>query len=90
MDTKASFRTSRSSSTAFSLAAKDTSGTGYDGKTTTMISGNIIRAQMPGVQKGIIRVARNDAIAFGLSDKGYLGSGYDGNYLKISIVMIRN
>ena len=27
-------------------------------KTTTMISGNIIRAQMPGVQKRIIRVAR--------------------------------
>lgn len=56
---KASFPgTSRSSSTAFSVGGKGYFGTGYDGKTTTMISGNIIRAQMPGVQKRIIRVAR--------------------------------
>ena len=42
----------------FLLVAKDTLEQVMTEKTTTMISGNIIRARMYGVQKRIIRVAR--------------------------------
>ena len=56
---KASFPgTSRSSSTAFSVGGKGYFEQVMTEKTTTMISGNIIRARMYGVQKRIIRVAR--------------------------------